>query len=74
MATTIKQMNKALYMASLHLMEASKYMSNVEEFRPEAHKLLTMADELAAIIQPEEEKVSEDKMMNILDEILGETK
>jgi hypothetical protein len=74
MATTIKQMNKALYMASFHLMEAGKYMSNVEEFRPEAVRLLSMANELSAIIQPEQEKVSEDKMLNILDEILGDTK
>lgn len=74
MATTIKQMNKALYMASFHLMEAGKYMSNVEEFRPEAVRLLAMANELSAIIQPEQEKVSEDKMLNILDEILGDTK
>lgn len=67
-------MNKALYMASAHLVEAGKYMSNVEEFRPEATKLMLMADELLAIIQPEPEKVSEDKMLNILDEILGDAK
>jgi hypothetical protein len=74
MATTIKEMNRALYMAGAHLTEAGKYLSNVEEFRQDAAKLLVMADELLAIIQPEPEKVSEDKMMNILDEILGDTK
>ena len=72
MATTIKQMNKALYAASWHLIEAGKHMSNVEEFRPEAVRLMQMAEELLGIIKPEEEKVTEDRMMNILDEILGE--
>lgn len=74
MATSIKQMNKALYMAASHIVEAGRYMSNVEEFRPEATKLMLMADELLAVIQPEPEKVSEDKMLNILDEILGDAK
>lgn len=74
MATTIKKMNKALYAASWHLTEAGKHMSNVEEFMPEARRLLKMADELLSVIQPEEEKVSEEKMLNILDEILGDTK
>jgi hypothetical protein len=74
MATTIKKMNKALYAAAWHLTEAGKNMSNVEEFRIDAANLMKMADELLAIIVPEEEKVSEDKMMNILDEILGDTK
>lgn len=74
MATTIKDMNKALYAAAFHLTEAGKHMSNVEEFRPEAVRLMHMADELLSVIEPEEEKVTEDRMMNILDEILGDAK
>jgi len=71
MATSIKQMNKALYSASFHLLEAGKYLSNVEEFRPEAAKLFEMAAEMAGVIKPEPEKVTEDKMMSILTEILA---
>lgn len=71
---TIKQMNNALFNASQHLLEASKYLSNVEEFRDEAHKLLMMATGLSEIIQPEEEKISDDKMKSILDEIIGHNK
>lgn len=69
--SSIKQMNKALYNASHHLMEAGKYLSNVEEFRPDALKLLQMAESMAAIIKPEPEKVSVDKMKSIMDEIMG---
>lgn len=73
MATSIKKMNKALYAAAWHLQEAGKNMSNVEEFRPEAKQFMVMAYALLGIIKPEEEKVSEDKMLSILDEILGDT-
>jgi hypothetical protein len=70
MATSIKKMNKALYSTSFHLFEAGKYLSNIEEFRPEATRILEMAAEMAEIIKPEPEKVTEDKMMSILTEIL----
>lgn len=72
MATNIRQMNKALYNAALHLHEAGKYLSNVEAFRLEATQLHSMADEMLSIIKPEPEKVTEDKMLSILDEILDE--
>lgn len=64
-------MNKALYHASFHLMEASKHLSNEESFREEAVQLMEMAKEMASIIQPEEEKVAEEKMLSIIDEILS---
>jgi hypothetical protein len=70
MSTSIKKMNKALFYASNHLLEASKHLSNVQEFQDESDKLLHMAAEMALIIQPEEEKVSDDRMMSILDEIM----
>ena len=72
MATTIKEMNKALYNAAIHLMEAGKHLSNVQEFRIEATQLMKMADEYLDIIKPEPDKVPEEKMLSILDEILGE--
>lgn len=71
MATSIKKMNKALYNASFHMMEAGKFLSNVEEFRDDAHRILIMAEEMASIIKPEQEKVSNEKMLNILDEIMN---
>jgi hypothetical protein len=71
MATSIKKMNRALYNASLHLMEASRHLSNEELFREEAEKLAQMAAEMAAIIEAEPEKVSDDRMGSILDEILS---
>lgn len=71
MSTSIKKMNKALYAAGHHLLEASKHMSNVEEFRPEAQKLLAMSEFFVSIIKEEPEKVTEDKMLSILDEIMN---
>jgi len=71
MATSLKKMNRALFEASIHLMEAGKHLSNVDEFGDEARQLLMMADELASIIKEEPEKVSEDKMKSILDEIMA---
>lgn len=71
MATSIKKMNRALYNASYHLMEASKHLSNEDLFREEAEKLAEMAAEMASIIEAEPEKVSDERMGSILDEILS---
>lgn len=67
--TSIKQMNVALYNASILLLEASKHMANVPEFRDEAAVLLLMAKKMSDIIQPEVRKVTEDRMLSIMDEI-----
>lgn len=67
---SIRVMNRSLYNAAFHLKEASKHLSDVEEFRPEAIKLMKMAYEMACIIEPETPKVEEDKMRSILDEIM----
>lgn len=69
--TTIKQMNHVLFKSAYHLNEAAKHLTNVERFHDEAMKLFEMAYEMVSIIQPEEEKVSEDKMLSILDEIIS---
>ena len=71
MATTIKTMNKALYNASHHLLEAGRHLTNVEDFRPEATRLFKLAELYVNIIQPEPEKITEQKMLSILDEILN---
>lgn len=68
---TLKKMNKSLYAASFHLLEASKHLSNVEAFRPVAIELLSKAEYLANIMEPEEVKISDEKMNSILDEILN---
>ena len=70
---TIKKLNNSLFGASTHLFEAGKYLSNIDEFGPDALRLFAMADEIAAAIKPETQKVTEDKMLSILDEILGDT-
>jgi hypothetical protein len=67
---SIKKMNKALYNASYHLLEAGKHLSNVSEFADEANKLFRMAEGLVEIIKPEPEKVTKEKMDDILSEIM----
>jgi hypothetical protein len=76
MATSIKNMNRALYNASFHLLEASKHLSNEELFKEEAEFLANLAEDMSDIIQAEPEKVTDDTMSSILDEILsiGESK
>jgi hypothetical protein len=69
--TTIKQMNHALFNSAYHLNEAAKYLTNVERFHDESMKLFEMAYEMISIIQPEVEKISEDKKQSILDEIIN---
>lgn len=68
---TLKKMNKSLYAASYHLLEASKYLSNVEAFRPAGIELLKKAEYLANIVEPDEHRISVEKMNSILDEILN---
>lgn len=67
---SIRVMNRSLFNAAFHLKEASKHLSDVEEFRPEAIQLIKMANDLVSVIEPETPKVEEDKMRSILDEIL----
>jgi hypothetical protein len=64
-------MNRALYNASFHLLEASKHLSNEELFQEEAEYLAKLAEDMLGIIQEEPEKVSEETMMSVLDEILN---
>jgi len=71
MDKSIKKMNFALYNAALHLMEAGKFLTNVEDFRPEAVFLFKLSEDMMNIIQPEQEKVSKERMDSILDEIIN---
>jgi hypothetical protein len=58
-------------MASTHLLEAGKYLSNIESFKEESQNILQLSYMFASVIKPEIPKVSEEKMQSILDEILG---
>lgn len=69
MPTTVKKMNAALYHASVHLLEASKYLSDVHEFEDQAATLMLMADYLVNIIQPETPKMTMQTMESIMGEI-----
>jgi hypothetical protein len=64
-----REMNRALYLASNHIYEAGLAMKGT--FDPAAFRLFMMADRLASFIQPEEEKVSEERMNDILSEIMN---
>lgn len=68
---TMSKLNRSLYMTSTHLLEAGKYLSNIDNFRDESAQLLQMSHMFASLIKPETPKVSEEKMESILEEILG---
>ena len=68
---TMKKMNNALYAASFHLFEASKHLSNIEGFRPASRELLEKAEFLINIIDIEPDKISEERVNSILNEILN---
>jgi hypothetical protein len=70
MKSSIKNMNKSLYAAAAHMVEASKYLSNIEEFGEESNKIMLMAIEMADTIVPEPEKVKPQEMKDILSEIM----
>ena len=73
MANEIRDMNLALYNASMHLLEAGKYLSNIQKFREESILLLDMAKDMTDIIQPEIPKIDDERMDSILDEIINFT-
>jgi hypothetical protein len=64
------EINKNLYKASIHMIEASKFMANVD--KNIAIQIMAMADKMLSIINPiEETKVSKEKIDSILDEIFN---
>lgn len=64
----MNQINKSIFSASQHLIEAAKYLSDTG-FKDEAVKLIVLADNLVGVIVPEPEKITEERMTNIMDEI-----
>jgi hypothetical protein len=69
---TMRKMNRALYAASFHLLEASKHLSNVEAFRPVAHELIERSAFLSSIIQTDMmDKMTDEQVNSVLDEIFS---
>ncbi|MDD0854377.1 hypothetical protein HBN50_14790 [Halobacteriovorax sp. GB3] len=65
----LKSLNRSMYLGAYHLLEASKHLGGIDpEF---GQKLATQAMELVNSIIPEEEKVSDEKLDSLLDEILN---
>lgn len=67
-----EQMDNRIYNASVHLFEAAKYMSDVnQEF---AAGIIALADRLLSVLNVPEQKVSDERMDEILNEILNAEK
>ena len=62
-------LDQKLYNASLHLVEAAKYMSDVN--KDIALRFMLTADKMLSIIDAPEEKMSKEQMVDILNEILN---
>lgn len=67
----MEEVNNNLYQCAMHLSEASLYMSNIEEMKPFAVQLAGMADGILKIIEIPKQKVSEERITELLSEILG---
>lgn len=65
----LKTLNYSMYKAAAHLTEAGKHMMLIDPKR--GLELLKEADVILSIIVPEEEKISEDKLNQVLDEIFS---
>lgn len=66
---TLKQLNYSLYKAAEHLAEAGKHLLILDEERGLA--LMQEADFLLSIIKFEEEKISQERLDEVLNEILS---
>ena len=68
---TLRKMNRSLYAASFHLLEASKHLSNIESFRPAAQELIEKSHFLVSIIDVGPDKITDEKIASVLDEIFS---
>lgn len=66
---SVKRLNYNMYKAAEHLMEAGKYISYLDKDR--AIELMMEADAILSVIQPEQEKLSQEKLDDVLSEILN---
>ena len=67
MELTKNELNQKLFNASTHIIEASRYLSDVD--KNFALKLLSISDRILSIIEPEKEYITEEKMNEIINEI-----
>lgn len=64
-----EQMDRNMYNASIHIVEAARYMSDVD--KAFATNLMRIADRILAIVDAPQEKVDPERMTDILAEILN---
>lgn len=67
--TLKKQFDYSLYMAAEHLTEAGKHLMILDEEL--GVRYIKEAEHLLSVIQPDEEKVSEERLDEVLNEILS---
>jgi len=65
----VKQLNYSLFKAAEHLAEAGKYMLVFN--RERGIKMMEEADMILSVIKPEEEKVPQEKLETIMNEIMN---
>ena len=66
--STKDEMNTNMYNASIHLVEAAKYLSDVDVSF--AEQIMIIADRILSIIEAPPQKVSDDRMSELLTDIL----
>lgn len=65
----LKALNRAMYMAAQHLYEAAMHVQPISE--EYAARLLAEAEQIASAVELEEEKVSQERLDEVLSEILS---
>jgi|SaaInlV_150m_DNA_2_1039686.scaffolds.fasta_scaffold83869_1 hypothetical protein len=69
--TDINQINTRLLKTVTHLIDASKYLSDIPEFQEESYKIALLAKCFIDVVEPQKEKITEETINSILDEILN---
>ena len=64
-----RETNKILFNVANHLMAASALLRELSVFDEEAYMLINYADQFSQLIKPYVSKVSEDRMMDIFNQI-----
>jgi len=65
----LKMLNYNMYMAAFHLSESGKHLMAIDKKR--GLELLQEAEMILSVIEPEEEKVSESRLDEVLNEIFS---
>jgi len=68
---SINDVNKHLANASFNLIEAAKHLSDIPQFQEEALKVSQLANALIGVIEPQKEKITDEKLDSILEDILN---